>query len=647
MSAVSGQCTTFSGGASVTTAIICFGGDATVTMTASGGTAPYTYTLNSVIVGPTTSTSVTFVVPANIGYSWVITDAALPPCIIIGTLQVIEPAVLAAAESHTPIACFGGNSTVTISTAGGTVPYTGTGTFSQAVGTQSYTVTDANGCTDVVSVTLTEPAVLAAAESHTPIACFGGNSTVTISAAGGTVPYTGTGTFSQAVGTQSYTVTDANGCTDVVSVTLTEPAVLAAAESHTPIACFGGNSTVTISAAGGTAPYTGTGTFSQAVGTQSYTVTDANGCTDVVSVTLTEPAVLAAAESHTPIACFGGNSTVTISAAGGTAPYTGTGTFSQAVGTQSYTVTDANGCTDVVSVTLTEPAVLAAAESHTPIACFGGNSTVTISAAGGTAPYTGTGTFSQAVGTQSYTVTDANGCTDVVSVTLTEPAVLAAAESHTPIACFGGNSTVTISAVGGTVPYTGTGTFSQAVGTQSYTVTDANGCTDVVSVTLTEPAVLAAAESHTPIACFGGNSTVTISAAGGTVPYTGTGTFSQAVGTQSYTVTDAYGCTTFVDVTITQPAAALTASIIRQTQTCFNLSTGTVTISGNGGTLPYQYGLDGGPFQSSGDFTGLGVGSYTATVRDANGCTNTVSVIITSLPPFGPGINKHYWSNLL
>ena len=112
-------------------------------------------------------------------------------------------------------------------------------------------------------------------------------------------------------------------------------------------------------------------------------------------ISLTQPDVIVAAEAHTPIACFGGNSTVTISATGGTAPYTGTGTFSQTVGSHTYTVTDANGCTDDISVTLTQPDVIVAAEAHTPIACFGGNSTVTISATGGTAPYTGTGTFSR------------------------------------------------------------------------------------------------------------------------------------------------------------------------------------------------------------------------------------------------------------
>ncbi len=43
---------------------------------------------------------------------------------------------------------------------------------------------------------------------------------------------------------------------------------------------------------------------------------------------------------------------------------------------------------------------------------------------------------------------------------------------------------MTISATGGTPPYSGTGTFSQGVGTVNYTVTDANLCEGTVPVTV-------------------------------------------------------------------------------------------------------------------------------------------------------------------
>ncbi len=583
------------------TLISCNGGTSTVTISASGGTAPYTGTGNFTQSAGTVS--------------YTITDSK--GCTAVVTASITQPTLLTASETHTAIACNGGTSAVTISASGGTAPYTGTGNFTQFVGTTLYTITDSKGCTATVSVTLTEPTVLTASETHTAISCNGGTSTVTISANGGTAPYTGTGTFTQSAGTSSYTVTDSKGCTAIVSATITQPAILVAAETHTAIACNGGNSTVTISATGGTAPYTGIGTFSQSAGTVSYTVTDSKGCTATISATITQPAILVASEIHTTIACNGGTSTVTISASGGTAPYTGTGNFTQSAGTISYIVTDSKGCTATVSVTLTEPVGLIASETHTAIACNGGTSTVAISASGGTAPYTGTGNFTQSVGTTLYTVTDSKGCTATVSVTLTEPVVLTASETHTAIACNGGTSTVTISASGGTAPYTGTGTFTQLAGTTSYTVTDSKGCTATVSATITQPAILVATETHTAIACNGGTSTVTISATGGTAPYTGTGTFTQSAGTISYTVTDSKGCTATVSATITEPVI-LIASETHTTIAC-NGGTSTVTVSASGGTAPYT---------GTGTFT-QSAGTISYTVTDSKGCTATVSVTLT------------------
>ncbi|MRR23021.1 T9SS type B sorting domain-containing protein, partial [bacterium] len=49
---------------------------------------------------------------------------------------------------------------------------------------------------------------------------------------------------------------------------------------------------------------------------------------------------------------------------------------------------------------------------------------------------------------------------------------------------------------------------------------------------------------------------------------------------------------------------------------------------------PYEYSIDGSPFQSSGDFTGLAAGTYILEVRDANGCTSDTTLEITEPLPF-------------
>ena len=454
------------------TPILCNGGTSTVTVSAVGGNPPYTGTG-------------TFTVTAGT-HNYTVTDAN--GCSASTTVTVSQPASpLAASATATPLTCGVTSSTVTVSATGGTPPYSGIGTFSAPAGTHTFTVTDNNGCSANTTVTIQGPTTQLAvsAVATSPISCYGGTTTVTVSATGGTGPYTGTGTFTRSAGTWTFTVTDANSCSGTASVTLTQPssALTATAAANGSISCYGGTTTVTVSATGGTGPYTGTGTFTESAGTHSYTVTDANGCATTTSITLTQPssALSASASVNGPVSCNGGTTTVTVAATGGTAPYTGTGTFTVGAGTHNYTVTDANGCTDAVSITVTQPsnAVSASATASGPITCYGGTTTVTVSATGGTAPYTGTGTFTVGAGTHSYTVTDANSCSATVSITLTQPssALTAAASANGPISCFGGTTTVTVSAGGGAPPYTGTGTFTESAGTHSYTVTDANGCT--------------------------------------------------------------------------------------------------------------------------------------------------------------------------
>src|SRR5204862_5022279 len=96
------------------------------------------------------------------------------------------------------------------------------------------------------------------------------------------------------------------------------------------------------------------------------------------------------------------------------------------------------------------------------------------------------------------------------------------------------------------------------------------------------------------------------------------------------TVKDVYVCSTAQIVTISVPAAALCLSICSQTNVgCFGGSTGSVTAAGSGGTSPYTYAIDGATFGNSGTFSNLAAGSYTVTVKDANGCTTTQPVTIT------------------
>ena len=61
---------------------------------------------------------------------------------------------------------------------------------------------------------------------------------------------------------------------------------------------------------------------------------------------------------------------------------------------------------------------------------------------------------------------------------------------------------------------------------------------------------------------------------------------------------------------------------------CTGGNLGPVSVSGTGGTAPYQYKLNNGVPQASGIFSGLASGSYVITVTDLNGCSNNISVTI-------------------
>jgi len=358
--------------------------------------------------------------------------------------------------------------------------------------------------------------------------------------------------------------------------------------------------------------------------------------------------VLVASETHTDVSCNGGsNGTATIGASGGTAPYGGdfgshTGL---AAGTYTYTVTDAHGCSSTVSVTIGQPAALVASESHTNVSCNGGsNGSATISASGGTSPYSGTGTFTGlAAGTYTYTVTDSHGCTSTVSVTITQPAVLAATAAGTNVSCNGAaNGSALATVTGGTSPYSYTWNTSPvqhtnpatglAPGTYSVTVVDANGCSTASnSVLITQPAAINTTTSKTNVTCFGGsNGTANLAVSGGTSPYTylwSNGATTASIsgltsGNYTVTVTDAHGCTKTPPAVFVSQPAAVTVSV--------TVTFPSATANPSGGTPGYSYLWNTGATTQT--ITGLVHGNtYTVTVKDSRNCTGTGSTGVVRL----------------
>ncbi|WP_460938993.1 beta strand repeat-containing protein, partial [Spirosoma humi] len=685
-----------------TTPATCLGATGAASVTATGGTAPYTYLWST---GATTS-SVSGLVTGT--YSVSVTDASGCRDVLPVVINSV-PGSLTSTVASTPSACGQATGTATVTASGGTTPYTylwsnGATTNSLTglvAGVYSVTVTDANGCVSTGSVTISDQSGPSVVVSGTAVSCNGTNTgSARAVVSGGTAPYTylwsnGASTSiasGLAAGNYNVVVTDANGCKVSGTVSLTQPAVIVSELSASTIACGSTTGSITVvSVVGGTAPYSygwSNGATSQnlvgvAAGPYSLTVTDANGCTAEGTATLVLPTNCCSltATGGTPIvACAGSPLTLTVTAGNSTTAavatpltyaWSGPNSFTATVanptltpvaasaGVYSVTVTDASGCSATATVTVSVSnccANFALNQITSNAHCGQSDGGATITATGGTAPYTyvwSTGASTSVVsglapGSYSVTVTDAIGCSTTALVTIGNTGgPQLAIVSTTPATCLGATGVASVTATGGTAPYTylwstgATGTSLNGVvaGTYSVTVTDAAGCRDIIPVTINSaPGNLTSTVASTPSACGQATGTATVTASGGTTPYTylwsnGATTNSLTglvAGVYSVTVTDANGCVSTGSVTISDqsgPSVVVSGTAV----SCNATNTGSAVALASGGTAPYTYLWNTGAATAS--ISGLSVGTYNVVVTDANGCKVSGTVSLTQPAP--------------
>ncbi len=547
--------------------------------------------------------------------------------------------------------------------------------FTQAIGTVTYTVTgtDGNNCSNTDQVVVTVNALPAVDAGLDQTICE--NNTVTLAGSGATT-YTwdngvtdGT-SFTPSAGTVTYTVTgtDGNNCvnTDQVVVTVNALPVVDAGLDQT--ICE--NSAVTLAGSGATTYAWDNGvtngtSFTPSTGTVTYTVTgtDGNNCSNTDQVMVTVNALPTVDAGLDQTICE--NTTVTLSGSGANT-YTwdngvtdGT-SFTPSAGTVTYTVTGtgANNCanTDQVMVTVNTLPVVDAGLDQT--ICE--NNAVTLSGSGATT-YTwdngvtdGT-SFTPSAGTVTYTVTgtDGNNCTNTDQVVVTVNALPAVDAGMDQFLC-ATNNTVNLSGAGAATYTWDNGVtdgvaFTQAVGTVTYTVTgvDANNCSNtdqVVVEVYTQPIVDAGLDQTI---CE--NNMVTLAGTGsGGVTYTWDNgvtdgaTFSQAVGTVTYTLTgtDGNNCSNTDQVVVIVNALPVVGAGLDQT-ICENTA---VTLAGSGATT---YTWDNGVTDGTSFTPSAGTVTYTVTGTDANNCSNTDQVIVTvnALPVVDAGLDQTICEN--
>lgn len=339
---------------------------------------------------------------------------------------------------------------------------------------------------------------------------------------------------------------------------------------------------------------------------------------------------------------------------------TGNITDSLAGGTYNFRITSANGCYKDTSITIVVINDIMPQVSWTSPFCPGGNTgTVTVSATGANPPMqyavdalpfsTTTNYSGFTAGTHIVHIKDNIGCTKDTSITITNPVAMALNIGiKKPVCSPVANGQITVNVTNGTSPYQyalNTGTYAAAntftgLATGSYTihVKDAHDCIRDTTVILADSLHMLLQSVVSQAQCFGdANGTVTLVPSGTTAPYMyaqGTGPFGTVstfsnltAGVYVFHVRDLNLCLKDTTITITQPTPLAVALSVTQVP-CFGESTGTVTVTGTGGTPAYQYAKDNLAYQAGNLLTGLGAGSHIIHLKDAHGCIKDTTITI-------------------
>ncbi len=496
-------------------------------------------------------------------------------------------------------------------------------------------------------------------------------------------------------GTWTVTISDDNGCDTTIQFIITEPIPLTLDASQTDVTC--GNScdgTATATVGGGTPGYTyvwspepgsGQGTATAGglcEGVWTVTATDAKGCEIVQAFTILPAVPLEAVFQLTPASCPGacdGAAAVVVN--GGTPGYTylwtpepatGQGTASVTGlcdGPGTLTVTDAVGCDTTIAFTITAPALITANASITDPTCGGScDGVIVLAPTGGNGTYTYAWTPVPANGDGTPTATGlcagdyqvlvtSGGCDTTFTFTLTEPPALDVSLATTPATCSDdcdGTATLTgdltgLSFVWAPAPGAGQGTATATglcAGNYAVTVTNAAGCDSLIAFTIDAPTPIEPTLLITDASCGTDcDGSVVITTTGGTpgynyfwAPEPGTGQGTATAGglcpdDYTVTITDAAGCDTTVQFSITRPAG-IDASGTVTPASCLNVCDASIAVTATGGLAPYTWAWtpEPGSGQGTGAVADLCPGTWTVTIGDQAGCDTTLSFTVTAPP---------------
>lgn len=578
-------------------------------------------------------------------------------------------------------------------------------------GLYSVTVTGENGCTSTASIRinedLTAPIALINNQTGTSeLNCL--TSSITLQANGGTSYVWSNGLTTQSIavyegGIYSVTVTGANGCTSSTYVTISQtPEFNASISSVGQILCYGGTTSASVMAEGGSQGYTYTWSDGQTTpmasnltaGTYTVTVRDSGGCYAILQCQISQPAQLIVSVATHSLYCGTALGALDAIVSGGTAPYSyswSNGEFTSSIsnltaGSYNVVVTDANNCATNTTAQVAREGVLTVSTeiTHT-ISCHGYNDgSVMATAPNAVAPVLyswNTGYATPEInnlfeGTYLVSVTDGWGCSGQSSITITSPQdMLVQTVAIAPKCHDSYDGRINVSAMGGVAPYeyiwnngvSGQDLTDVHAGVYALTITDGAGCSSSKNITLEAPADLVAEIRTTNVLCYGDKTgKIEVNVSGGTEPYhyyiqdlSDMATMSvynnMIAGLYTMVVVDNNGCVLRQTAHITQPNK-LEIDVAVENPFCRDSRTGLIDVKVTGGVEPYLYYWN--DYRSDvAEMANIPEGEYHVGVVDANGCmpdeklVNLVDTDVDCLhipnvfTPNGDGINDEWIIN--
>ena len=650
----------------------------------SGGTAPYSYQWST----GATSSQIENLAPGV--YTLLVTDALGCTAEQSGSILVYNP-VSVSLEGQSPL-CFGDmNGSINALVSGGTGTYSylwSTGSEDPGIGnlssgTYTITVCDEDLCCDVAEIILEDPEVLSLfIESFEPSCPDSEDGYAVVTANGGTGNYTYTwsaggsetnNSGDLAPGDYSVTVEDENGCSGIASVSIEAADDLDYEVVVEQIICPDdqlGSAEISIdltlidsvlwSGPGITGLNSPVLDDVAIAGIYTYTIFFDN-CIEEGEVIFEDPDLMTWEADVTNGDCGEGLGSISLFVDGGNPPYTyswSTGGTTSAIenlenGVYTVTVTDDLGCSFEDQFTIeNQSAVVIVAELNNPNCFDSEDGSISIFPEGGTAPYSyvwstspsNTSTLSNlGAGEVTVTVCDTLGCCVSETFLLEAPEELIAEVIIVQQPCFeDSNGALDLEINGGTPPYmiewstgnTGTQLSDLSEGTYGFTVTDEALCTYEGEFVLesTEEILV---EEFVSNSCYGGESgSIELEVIQGQGPFdllwstgaTDAQITGLAAGDYSYTLTDAYSCSIENTVTVNEEEVGICQIVLVEPITDCEGETGVLEVITDDTIESIVWSTN----ETTEVIANLGIGDYSVTLTDINGCISECSYTLTA-----------------